>query len=325
VADTYLVTGGTGFLGSAITKHLLASGHKVRVYARNEHSHEALEKSIPEELKPNLSCLLGAVEDLPRLLKAMRGVTCVVHAAAQKIVPLAEYDPGSCISTNVQGSRNVADACLSSGVRRAVLVSTDKASSPATLYGASKLCAERAWLASNRYSAGSGTEFVACRYGNVWASKGSVLEAWLASATRGISLKLTDPRCTRFHIHRGEAVELVLNALRHASPGELWIPKLPTYRIGDLCMAFRKVFDIPSQPEVIGLRLAEKLHEDLISPHESIACKAQEQDKYVLEPGRIHDKGGWGYSSGTPGETSKTHRMSVEELIGEVKTWRENE
>jgi len=314
---TYLVTGGTGFLGTAITKHLLAQGHKVRAYARNEHSHEKLQNSVPEGDRSRLSCLLGAVEDHKRLLRAARGCTHGIHTAAQKIVPLAEYDPSTCIETNVQGTRSFVDACLDVGIKRAVLVSTDKASSPATMYGASKLAAERLFLAANRYAGGVGPEFVGVRYGNVWASKGAVLDAWMDAVTRGNPLKLTDPRCTRFHITRAEAVSLVLNALEHAHPGELWIPKLPTYRIGDLCMAFRRAFNIPSQPEIVGLRLAEKLHEDLISAHESIACKSKDESKYVLEPGRIHDQGGWGYSSGTPG-----HQLSVEELTREVELWK---
>jgi UDP-N-acetylglucosamine 4,6-dehydratase/5-epimerase len=315
--NTYLITGATGFLGSSITKTLLAQGHKVRAFARNEHSHEALQKAVEPEHLPRLSSLLGSVEDLHRLTKAMRGVDYCIHAAAQKAIPLAEYDPGSCIQTNVQGSRNVADACLEARVQKAILVSTDKASAPATLYGATKLCAERLWLASNRYTAGSGCEYVSVRYGNVWASKGSVLEAWLAAVTRGNLPKLTSEKCTRFHITRTEAVDLVLDALHHASPGQLWIPKLPTYRIGDLCMAFRRAFNFPAQPEVVGLRLAEKLHEDLISPHESIACKSTEQHKYILEPGKIHEQGGWGYSSGMPG-----HQLSVEELTREVELWK---
>jgi UDP-N-acetylglucosamine 4,6-dehydratase/5-epimerase len=315
--NTYLITGATGFLGSSITKTLLAQGHKVRAYARNEHGHEKLERSVPDEDRSRLSTLLGAVEDERRLERAIRGIDYVIHAAAQKIVPLAEYDPLACLATNVGGTANLAAVCSSGKVKRAVFVSTDKASSPATLYGASKLCAERLWLAANRYSAGTGCEFVAVRYGNVWASKGAVLEAWLDAVTRGNPLKLTDPRCTRFHITRGEAVKLVLDALEHASPGELWIPKLPTYRIGDLCMAFRRAFNIPAQPEVVGLRLAEKLHEDLISAHESIACKGKDEYKYILEPGRIHDQGGWGYSSGTPG-----HQLSVEELTREVELWK---
>ena len=340
---TYLITGGSGFLGSFLVKHLLSIGCKVRSFSRNEHSVEALCKSVGNH--PSFSPLLGSVEDRHRLSKAMRGVDFVIHAAAQKIVPLAEYDPATCIQTNVQGTRNVADACLEVGVKRAVFISTDKASAPATLYGASKLCAERLWLGSNRYSAGHGTAYMAVRYGNCWGSTGSVLHAWSASlakqappqavepqraashasaASGGLGghsqakLVLTDPRCTRFHITRPEAAQLAFACLESALPGELWIPKLPTYRIGDLCHAFRLAYGIEAAPDVVGLRLAEKLHEDLISPHESIACREQGEGKYVLVPGAIHDRGGWGYSSGTPG-----HQLGVEELVGMVKAWRD--
>jgi UDP-N-acetylglucosamine 4,6-dehydratase len=315
--NTYLVTGGTGFLGTAIVKHLLSLGHKVRAYARSEHGHEALQKAVPAEHRDRLSCLLGAVEDHRRLLRAARGCTHAVHAAAQKVITLAEYDPGTCIETNIQGTRSLVDACLDAGIQRAVLVSTDKASAPATMYGASKLVAERLFLAANRYSGGSHPEFVGVRYGNVWASKGSVLEAWEGRAAKGAGLQITDPKCTRFHITRTQAVELVLNALDHAHPGDLWIPKLPTYRIGDLCMAFRRAFNIPAQPEVTGLRMAEKLHEDLISPHESMACSGQDQEKYILTPGKVCEKGGWGYSSGAP-----SHQLGVDELTREVELWR---
>lgn len=322
---TYLVTGATGFLGSSITKTLLAQGHKVRAYARNEHGHEKLINSLGDEEKARLTPLLGAIEDLPRLLKASKRVDFVIHAAAQKIVPLAESDPGSCLSTNVQGTRNVADACLENGIKRAVFVSTDKASSPATLYGASKLCAERVWLASNKYSAGVGTEFVACRYGNVFASKGSVLEAWASQNASGQQLKITDPKCTRFHITRKEAVELVLYTLEAAMPGELWIPRLPTYRLGDLCHAFRIAHNIKAQPDPIGIRMAEKLHEDLISAHESMACKGERWtsggdpriDHYILEPGKINQAGGWGYNSGMP-----EHQLGVSELTRLVELWK---
>lgn len=321
----YLVTGGTGFLGTAIVKHLLSLGHKVRAYARNEHSHEALIRSIPQEHLPRFTTLIGAVEDPSRLRRAMKGVTHVISAAAQKIVPLAEGDPWSCIQTNTIGTRNVADACLDAGVSRAVLVSTDKASAPATLYGASKLCAERLWLGGNRYSAGHGTEFVAVRYGNVFASRGSVLEAWASHHKAGKRLQITDARSTRFHITRREAVELVTYTLEAAEAGELWIPRLPTYRLGDLCHAFRVAHGIKDQPEVIGLRLAEKLHEDLISESESMACKGDKWtsggdpriDHYILQPGKVNQAGGWGYTSGTPG-----HQLGVDELVRLIELWK---
>lgn len=308
---TYLVTGGTGFLGSALVTSLLSSGYKVRTLSRNEHSVEKLQKACGNE--PRLSCLLGSVEDRQRLLKALRGVDYCIHAAAQKIVPLAEYDPVSCIKTNVQGTINVADACLEAGVKRAVFISTDKASAPATLYGASKLCAERAWLGANRYSAGKATEYTGVRYGNVFASAGSVLHAW----SKQSQIELTDPRCTRFNMHLEEACSFVLRTLEHAAPGELRIPKLPTYRIGDLAHAFRLAFGIKDQPKIVGLRMAEKLHESLISESESMACRYQDDSEYVLTPGSIHERGGWEYASGQPGR-----QLGVEELTRKIDAWR---
>lgn len=313
---TYWISGGSGFLGTALTLKLLELGHKVRTFSRNEHSIEALQRRVPSEHLGRLSCHMGSVEDGARVTRSMKGSDFALHTAAVKIVPISEYDPWACLNTNVVGTHNVIEACIEAGVKAAAFVGTDKASAPATLYGASKLAAERLWLGANRYSP-YGTRFVACRYGNVWGSKGSVLEAWSGLHAGFKQLKITDPKCTRFHITRTQAVELVLNALEHASPGDLWIPKLPTYRIGDLCMAFRRAFNVPGQPEITGLRMAEKLHEDLISPHESMACSGQDEEKYILTPGKVCEKGGWGYSSGTP-----VHQLGVDELTREVELWK---
>ena len=309
----YLITGGTGFLGSHLTRSLLRAGHRVRAYARGEHGHEALERSVPAGERARLSTLLGAVEDLDRLRLAMRGVDYVIHAAAQKIVPLAEYDPGSCLRSNVSGTMNVALAALEANVRRAVLISTDKASAPATVYGASKLCGERAWLAANRYSAGARPEYVAVRYGNVWRSRGSVLEAWDTARGRGEIPGITDPRCTRFHFRLEQAAEFVLQALHEAKPGDLWVPRLPTYKLGDLWRAYAKHHDEDGPPRPIGLRLAEKMHESLISENESSACARKDERKYVLRPGEIHEQGGWSYHSG-----GETWRLGVEDLVREM-------
>lgn len=309
----YLITGGTGFLGSYLCKLLLSQGHKVRAYARSEHGHEALERSIPQEQRPRLSNLLGAVEDLDRLRLAMRGVDRVIHAAAQKVVPLAEYDPGSCIRTNISGTMNVALACLEAKVKRAVLVSTDKASAPATVYGATKLAAERAWLASNRYSAGEAPEYLAVRYGNVWKSKGSVLHAWDASRAIGKTPGITDVRCTRYHFRLEDAAAFVLDALEHGSPGDLWIPRLPIYSLGDLWRAYAQHSGESDPPRPIGLRIAEKLHESLISPNESSSVKSKDERKYVLRPGEIHEQGGWEYNSGM-----ERWRLSVPQLVEEM-------
>lgn len=309
---TYLITGGTGFLGSHLTKHLLTQGHKVRVYARSEHGHERLSQLIPQEQRPRLSTLLGAVEDLGRLRIALRGVDHVIHAAAQKIVPIAEYDPGRCVATNVDGTANVIDACLSLGVRSAVLVSSDKAAAPYTVYGATKLCAERLWLAANRYSAGGFPAFMACRYGNVWGSKGSVLETWAGEQEAGKPISITYPNCTRWHITVEQAIKVVLEALHEHEAGDLVIPKMPRYTLGHLAEAFGG----PSK--VVGLRLAEKKHEDLISEHESCSVKTQDDACFVLRPGELHEEGGWSYRS----SAATARALSVDELRKAVEIWR---
>jgi UDP-N-acetylglucosamine 4,6-dehydratase len=242
-------------------------------------------------------------------------VDYVIHAAAQKVIPLAEYNPVECVSTNITGSINVLNACIEAGVKRAVLVSTDKASSPATLYGGTKFVAERLWLNANRYSAGKEPHFVAVRYGNVWASQGSVIHAWTKQAQFG-HIEITDPQCTRFHLKLPQACAFVLDALRDASPGELWVPRLPSYRLGDLAHAFRIVYEIAKQPVPIGLRLSEKLHESMISPDESPSMKREEDLHYTLEPGVIHRKDRWEYSSG-----SNTWRLGVEALTEEIREW----
>jgi UDP-N-acetylglucosamine 4,6-dehydratase len=250
---------------------------------------------------------------LQRLKTASRGVQYVIHAAAQKSIPLAETNPKECVFTNVVGSCNVIQACLDEGVERAVFVSTDKASSPATLYGGTKFVAERLWLNANRYSAGKEPHFVAVRYGNVWGSQGSVLHAW---KKQGEGISITDPQCTRFHIKLEQAVAFVLEALHQAIPGELWVPRLPSYRLGDLGHAFRVAYGLHNQPIVSGLRLSEKLHESMISPDESSSLKAEDDTHFTLEPGVIHRKGGFSYTSG-----SNTHRLGVEALTEEIRTW----
>jgi UDP-N-acetylglucosamine 4,6-dehydratase len=312
----YLITGGTGSLGTELTKVLLAQGHKVRALARSEHGHERLRAQIPQELHPQLSSLVGAVEDLQRLHLASRGADYVIHAAAQKAIPLAEYNPRECTLTNIVGTLNVIDACLNNGVKRAVFVSTDKASAPATLYGFTKATAERLWLGANHYSAGNEPHFAAVRYGNCWMSQGSVLHVWKKQAEKG-SIEITDPTCTRFHLMLSQAVAFVLEALHAANPGELWVPKIPSYRLGDLAHAFRLAHKIEQQPVINGLRLSEKRHESMISEDESASLKCEEDLHYVLEPGAVHRKGGFTYNSGA--NEWKLNVESLRLLIEETK------
>jgi UDP-N-acetylglucosamine 4,6-dehydratase len=314
--SVYAILGGTGSLGTALTHQLLSAGHKVRVVARNEHSHEKLERQIEAKHQANFSGLLGAVEDRPRLRRALRGVEYVIHAAAQKSISSCEYNPIQAIQTNVIGSRNVIDACIDAGVKRAVLVSTDKASSPSTLYGASKLCAERLFSAANRYSAGVGTEFVIARYGNVFASQGSVIHAFKEQAAEG-QLKVTDKQCTRFHMLLREAVAFVLRVLGQADPGCLWVPRLHSYRLVDLAAAFSSVYGLAKPPAIVGKRPAEKIHESMVSEDESACCVSEDAEKFVLEPGKVHQDGGWRFTS----DSKQSRKLSVEELEKAIREW----
>ena len=317
---TYLITGGTGSLGTALTMHLLSAGHKVRVLARNEHGHEVLRDKAGKQAD-RLSCFLGAVEDRARLELALQGVDYCIHAAAQKVITLAEYNPWECVQTNVIGTENVVAACIAQGVKRAVFVSSDKACSPVTMYGASKLCGERLWLGGNKYAAGKGTEFVAVRYGNVWNSRGSIFQAFQIQAQYGY-LILTDPNCTRFHWRLEDSMAFVLAALADAPVGELWVPKLPSYRLGDLARAFMQAAGLKKEPIVTGLRVGEKVHESMISQDESCTVKTEAESRaesrYQLTPGTVHAKGGWELQSGA-GNVRRMSRPELVKLIEETR------
>ena len=305
---TYLVTGGSGSLGTAVTHRLLKQGHKVRCYARNEHSHENLKKSIPQEHQERFSGLVGDVRDLDRLRLAMEGVTHCVHAAALKIVPVCEYDPNEAILTNIIGSMNVARAIVDTpSVERAVIIGTDKQVQASSLYGSTKLCATRAWLAANRYTP-QRTPFVGVLYGNVAGSNGSILHIFRKQAESGV-IKITDFNSTRFHLQMNDAVDLVLGALHLAKSGELWVPKLRTYRVVD----FASVVAPDCKQEEIGLRPNEKVSETMISADESIYAR-DAGAHFVVTPGVVQGKGGWTYHSGQP-----ELRMSKVEIRKEIE------
>lgn len=314
--QTYLITGGTGSLGTALTQRLLYEGHKVRTYSRNEHSVEKLQRATPKQYLPRLSPIMGATEDLSRIRRAMRGVDYVVHAAAQKVIDIAEYNPTPCVLTNIFGTLNVIEACLDSGVKKAVLISTDKARAPSTLYGASKLCAERLWNAANRYRGSMGGIFSSVAYGNVWGSQGSVIRVWDQQAQFGV-LRVTDPKMTRFHITLDQAVDLVCRVISEAEPETLWVPRLPAYRVGDLADAFRTVYSLDRPYEVTGRRLSEKLHEELVTENESPCVVYEDNTHFVVTPGHIHQEGGWSFTSAS----LKTRKLSVDELTKEIETW----
>ncbi len=257
-----LVTGGTGSFGKAFVQRALASrAKKIIVFSRDEQKHYVMEREIKDK---RLRFFVGDIRDRDRLQSALRGVDVVVHAAAMKHVPICEYNPIEAVQTNVNGARNLIEAAMSCGVQRVIALSTDKAVSPANLYGATKLCMEKLLLAANAYSGDRATRFSCVRYGNVMGSAGSVIPLFRAQRSRG-QLTITDARMTRFWIEMEDAVNLVLRGLQLMRGGEIYIPKLPTTDIETLAEAVA-----PGVPRTcVGIRPGEKLHETLISTEEA--------------------------------------------------------
>lgn len=301
----FCITGGSGTLGTALTHHLLSQGHKVRTLSRNEHKISALESSIPAEHRTRFSALCGDVRDRYRLHSAFARCDYVIHAAALKGVGRCEYDPDEAIKTNIDGTSLVAEACRVTGVKRAVFISSDKAPAAANLYGMTKAVGERLWLASNRYSAGVGTQFLAVRYGNIFGSAGSVIWKWLES--KG-TITITDPQCTRFHFKLPDAVRFVLSVLETGETGSLYVPQLPSYRLRDLASCFA------GKREVIGLQPGEKLHECMVTEQEAAhATLVPDALWYRIDPAMAGDGNVNEYTSGR-----NTWRLSVEELRKEI-------
>ncbi len=257
-----LITGGTGSFGRAFVEHALRSrARKIIVFSRDEQKHYALDRQLNDR---RMRFFVGDIRDRDRLQTALRDVDIVVHAAAMKHVPICEYNPIEAVQTNVQGARNLIEAAMSCGVERVIALSTDKAVSPANLYGATKLCMEKLLIAANAYAGDRTTRFSVVRYGNVMGSAGSVIPLFRAQKQRG-QLTITDARMTRFWIEMPEAIALVLRGLALMTGGEIFIPKLPATDIGTLADAMAP--GVPRQ--CIGIRPGEKLHETLISAEEA--------------------------------------------------------
>jgi UDP-N-acetylglucosamine 4,6-dehydratase len=259
---TVLVTGGTGSFGKAfVEKALTSKAKKVIVFSRDEQKHYQLERHFTDK---RVRFFVGDIRDRDRLQTALRDVDIVVHAAAMKHVPICEYNPIEAVQTNVNGARNLIEAAMANGVERVIALSTDKAVSPANLYGATKLCMEKLLIAANAYAGDRRTRFSVVRYGNVMGSAGSVIPLFRNQMKNG-KLTITDARMTRFWIEMPEAVALVLRGLELMSGGEIFIPKLPTSDIETLAEAVA-----PGTPRtVVGIRPGEKLHETLISAEEA--------------------------------------------------------
>ncbi len=257
-----LITGGTGSFGRAFVEHALRSrARKIIVFSRDEQKHYTLDRQLNDR---RMRFFVGDIRDRDRLQTALRDVDIVVHAAAMKHVPICEYNPIEAVQTNVQGARNLIEAAMSCGVERVIALSTDKAVSPANLYGATKLCMEKLLIAANAYAGDRTTRFSVVRYGNVMGSAGSVIPLFRSQRQRG-QLTITDARMTRFWIEMPEAIALVLRGLALMTGGEIFIPKLPTTDIETLAEAVA-----PGVPRTaVGIRPGEKLHETLISAEEA--------------------------------------------------------
>ncbi|NBQ64046.1 MAG: UDP-N-acetylglucosamine 4,6-dehydratase (inverting) [Verrucomicrobia bacterium] len=261
-----LITGGTGSFGQAFVSKVISRFPKVRrlvVFSRDELKQFEMAQKYPESKYDNIRFFIGDVRDRARLRRALEGIDAVVHAAALKQVPAAEYNPMEFIHTNVLGAENLIEACVDAGVKRVVALSTDKAAAPINLYGATKLCSDKLFVAANNYI-GRGTVFSVVRYGNVMGSRGSVIPFFLEKARSG-ELPITDPAMTRFNITLQEGVEMVLWALQQALGGEILVPKIPSYRITDLAKAIG-----PScRQKIVGIRPGEKVHEEMITTSDS--------------------------------------------------------
>lgn len=255
---TILVTGGTGSFGNTFVPMTLKKYNpkKVIIYSRDEMKQWNMAKEFQGDSRVRF--FIGDVRDKDRLYRALNGVDYVVHAAATKIVPTAEYNPFECIKTNVNGAMNLIDACIDSGVKRLVALSTDKASSPVNLYGATKLCSDKIFIAGNSYTGGK-TKFAVVRYGNVMGSRGSVIPFFMETAKRG-KLTITDKRMTRFMISLEQGVELVWHAFNDMEGGEIYVKKIPSMNICDIATAV----DANADKIEIGIRPGEKLHEQMI-------------------------------------------------------------
>ena len=262
--STILVTGGTGSFGNCFVPMTLDhyKPKKLIVFSRDEMKQWEMAKRFSGD--DRVRFFIGDVRDRERLYRALDGVDYVVHAAATKIVPTAEYNPFECVKTNINGAMNLIDACIDKGVKRVVALSTDKASSPINLYGATKLASDKLFVAANSYSGGHETRFSVVRYGNVMGSRGSVIPFFMSIKDKGV-LPITDGRMTRFMISLEEGVGLVWHAFEDMIGGEIYIKKIPSMKVTDLA----RVLAPDAKHEIIGIRPGEKLHEQMISAEDS--------------------------------------------------------
>lgn len=262
--STILITGGTGSFGNTFVPMTLEKYDPKRIIVLSRDEMKQWEMAKIYGGDPRIRFFIGDVRDKDRLYRALDGVDYVVHAAATKIVPTAEYNPFECVKTNINGAMNLIDACIDQGVKRVVALSTDKASSPINLYGATKLASDKLFVAGNSYSGAHGTRFAVVRYGNVMGSRGSVIPFFMSIRDRG-ELPITDERMTRFMISLEQGVELVWHAFDDMVGGEIYVKKIPSMKITDLA----RVVAPEASQKIIGIRPGEKLHEQMIGAEDS--------------------------------------------------------
>ncbi len=311
-----LVTGGTGSFGKAFIRHALdhLDPHRLVVFSRDELKQYELRQLFDDDNR--LRWFLGDVRDERRLVRALHNIDYVVHAAALKQVDTGEYNPFEFVQTNVMGSQNVIEASIDAGVKRVVALSTDKASSPINLYGATKLCADRLFVSANHYAAHQRTRFSVVRYGNVLGSRGSVIPFFRRLAAEGKPLPITDPRMTRFWITLPQAVDFVVDSFDVMVGGELYVPRIPSSKLIDLAEAIA-----PGAPTVdMGIRPGEKLHEEMIAADDSRRT-LRTGDRYVITPYLA----GWGYQppAGEPMGDGEAYRSDTNDLLLGVEELRE--
>ncbi|HIP24154.1 MAG TPA: UDP-N-acetylglucosamine 4,6-dehydratase (inverting) [Rhodobacteraceae bacterium] len=262
--STILITGGTGSFGNTFVPMTLAKYNpkKIIIFSRDEMKQWEMAKKFQGD--DRVRFFIGDVRDKDRLYRALDGVGYVVHAAATKIVPTAEYNPFECVKTNINGAMNLIDACIDKGIKRVVALSTDKASSPINLYGATKLASDKLFVAGNSYAGGHNTRFAVVRYGNVMGSRGSVIPFFISIKGKGV-LPITDERMTRFMITLEQGVDLVWHAFNDMEGGEIYVKKIPSMKVTELASAISP----KSEQEIVGIRPGEKLHEQMIGAEDS--------------------------------------------------------
>jgi UDP-N-acetylglucosamine 4,6-dehydratase/5-epimerase len=320
IGRSILVTGGTGSFGQEFVRTVLnryPGIERLVIYSRDELKQFDMMQRFSADNHPALRYFIGDVRDLDRLRRALEGIDTVIHAAALKQVPAAEYNPFECIKTNVLGAQNVIDAALDTGVRRVVALSTDKAAAPINLYGATKLCSDKLFTAANNVRGDRDLRFSVVRYGNVMGSRGSVIPFFLAKRKDGV-LPITDERMTRFNITLREGVEMVLWAIENAMGGEIFVPKIPSYRILDIATAIAP----ECRTEIVGIRPGEKIHEEMITASDSFntvdlgryfaivpSGSTIGRDGYIAATGGKEVPAGFAYDSG-----ANEDFLSVEQL-----------